>query len=73
MEADTLRFGVEKAKFKWGALLQDSLLGSPDSGCENVAAILGIVDFLRDQQGAIVEGGGHNVVVIFAMPLGQRA
>jgi hypothetical protein len=25
--ADTLRFGVEKAKFKWGALLQDSLLG----------------------------------------------
>jgi hypothetical protein len=27
VEADTLRFGVEKAKFKWGALLQDSLLG----------------------------------------------
>ena len=51
---------------------ENGLLVCPDSGNENVPIILGGVDLLRHGQSSTVEGMGHDVIVIFAMPIRQR-
>ena len=51
---------------------EDGLLVCSDSGNEAVPIVLGSVDLLRHGQSSTVEGMGHDVIVIFAMPIRQR-
>jgi hypothetical protein len=45
------------------------LLVCPDPGNEIVPIILGRVDLLRHGQSTPVQGMGHDVIVILAMPM----
>lgn len=52
---------------------EDGLLVCSDSGNETIPIVLGSVDLLRYGQGTAIQSVGHDVIVIFAMPVRQRA